>query len=577
MVAALFMLEPSVAQEVTEINAITAYEALSRQEGADIITQKLVQTKDVWQRLVCDDDIDKMERNIKPPQRFANYQPDWRVESRTFEFNYRDKTSRQTFEVVFDGDKFIALVRGGDIQLVARTPDDARATIDMPTERLHLDNLLGPSLPTWGFLKNVRTHGSIYEELGDRALINKCWEAGEQHLTMVRTQELPGQSNDVRFVFTVDPVYGYRIDAIYDILYKEKPEFDANQKLPAGTFTPGCYVPWAYQAWFDRTVYTPEKGGMTGWGNNLIAMDRSNRVDPRNFNWRDEGFIAYLPSPEDWSPCFTRKDGAGTTSKLNVCNAHNDFHITIPLSQAPLQQTETGYRLKFFRRLLSLPPEMTAYVWENMDMILQGRSSLVVKLGEEEDFEDQPVALTNAVRGLVWTGGGPEIVRGIARSGNQSVRIKGRSWPNLPQVSLLPGVRYRLEGWLKIEPWNDAQRVAEAREAARKSDSVKRAQLEERDHPLPPPVDWNEIQPGAYIGGDFYDWSPHTNPMREFIRTTRATIDNEEWQHVYVDFTAPDWGPFINIYFMAEFCDALLDDFALRIIGLPNESVIINE
>ncbi len=561
------------------IDPTAAFHALPRQEGAD---PRPVEAESVppHERIVCDDDLDAMAAEVEPPARFADHAPDWRVETRTFTYRHYGHTRERDFQVVLDGERVVALLRSGDIQLLARTPATAATRLRMPTERFHLDTMLGPSLPTWGFVKKVDTHGSIYNELGDKALLKRNWEVSERHLALVHRQELPGQTNHIRFVFTVDPVYGYRIDAVYDITWDEAP---GKGKIPAGTFCPGCYVPWSYQAWFDRTVYTPASGGMVGWANNLVCMDRSDQLDRANFNWRDGGFIAYLPDREGWSPCFTRKDGGGTTTQLRVCNAHNDFHITIPLPK--LERADDGrHHLRYVHRLLHLPPELTARVWDGMRLISTGQKALLISLGAVQDFESQPVPLAEAHRGLMWTARHPEIVTGDARSGDRSIRITGRAWPNLPQVSLLPGVRYRLEGWFKLEPW-PADRVDAARRQLAVEQEARRRKLRGKltekgkkkgiDYPMPPATDWATVAPGAYIAGDFYRWSPYANPMVRFMRTSRATAGKageDGWQHVILDFAAPEWGPFINLSFTAELCDALLDDFALRIIGLPEDA-----
>ncbi|MFW5750397.1 MAG: hypothetical protein ACOCZK_02000 [Planctomycetota bacterium] len=551
------------------IDPLAAHAATHTQAGEAITPVTTVAVDTAPERIVCGDEIDQLAQRLEPPQRYAMARPNWRVEERTFTFAHRNGERTSTWQLVFDGERLVALRRSGDIQLIARTPDDAPTRVALPTERFHLDTMLGPSLPTWGFLKRVKTHGSIYEEMGDRALIQERWERSDDHLALVLTQELPGQVNDVRFIFTCDPVYGYRIDAVYDIHWDQRPSFGRKARLPAGTFTPGCYVPWSYQAWFDRTVYTPGGGGIKGWANNLVTMDRCDR-DHKAFSWRDGGYIAYLPGPESWSPCFTRQDGGGTTSKLRVCNAHNDFHITIPLEQVELEQKADGtHRLYFVHRLLHLPPELTAHVWDAVELICQNQHSLVISLGEVEDFEDQPTPLTEAARGLVWTSHAPEIVTGNARSGERSIRISSRAWPNLPQVSLLPGVTYRLEGWYRIEPWGE-ERVAAARTALAQKDAEHRARLRKQGHPLPPPVDWQTLEPGASIGADYYEWSPYSNPMLTYMRTDRALASRDGWQHVSLDFTAPEWGPFVNIHFDARMCDALLDDFALRIIALSD-------
>lgn len=527
------------------------------QEGTNIRPVPLRRARSAFRRLVPGDEIDALEAKIKPRARFAGYRPAWRVESRTFTFKHYQRTeTKDYFKVVLDGEKVVALVRSGDIVLIARTPETAETRIRLPTERLHLDNLPGPSLPTWQFIRKVKAHGAIYQTLGEKALPRERWEVGEKHLALVLAQSLPDYDVEARFVFTADPVYGYRVDAIRDVYYRRKPE-PGKITVRLGAFTPGCYVPWDYAAIYDRTAWTPITGGIRGWANNLVCMDRCD-ADHKSFAWRDGGFIAYLPGRDGWSPCFTRKDGTGNTPPLALCNAHDDFHIRIVVGDLPRLDNGT-YHFHAVHRLLSLPPEMTAYVWDNVQLIQQGASAIIIKVGKAEDFENQPVPLTEPARGLVWTSGAPKLVEGIAHSGRKSLLVRGRAWPNLPQVSLRPNVRYRLEGWFKVVPWTEAQ-LAEAKA----KDQARRESLRKRGKPLPPPVHWDNLQPRAYISGDLYEWSPHTGKMLVKERTTLATAATDGWQHVVLEFTSPDWGPFINIAFHAESCDAYLDDFALR-------------
>jgi len=517
-------------------------------------------------RLVVGDEIDALERAIEPPHRFADREPRWRVDRRDFTFAHYQRTQKKTHEVVWDGERAVALIRSGDIVLLARTPDHAETAVNLPTERMHLDNLPGPSLPTHQFVnRKVQTHGSIYEESGDKAVLRDTWtRTRDGKLIYARRQSLTDYNVEARFVFSVDPVYGYRIDAEREVLFRRRPE-PGKVTMNGGTFTPGCYTPWAETAVFDRTVYTPTAGGVVGWANNLLTMDRCD-ADKQAFDWRDGGFIAYLPDREGWSVAFTRRDGTGRVP-MSLCNAHNDFHIKFALGEASVGATGDGrWRFAPVHRLMALPPEMTAAVWDRAELIQAKTASLIVTVGEVEDFERQPVPLTEPARGLVWTAKHPEIVEGVAHSGNQSVRFTGRSWPNLPQVSLQPGAAYRLEGWYKLEPWADDQW-----QAAIAKDKKRRKKLAANGKPLPPPVDWaaRKANTGAWITGDFYEWSPHTGPMLEKMKTTTATPDHEGWQHVVLDFTTPDWGPAINIAFVAEGCTAYLDDFAFRRVDDP--------
>ncbi|MFP4105038.1 MAG: hypothetical protein ACLFVU_03015 [Phycisphaerae bacterium] len=529
------------------------------QEGTNPKKVEIRPTDRNVDRIAAGDEIDQLEKKIKPKARFEGYQPKWKVEGRTFSWKHHGKTvTKDHFKVILDGDRVVGLVRSGDIMLIARTPDTASSEIKMPTERLHLDNLLGPSLPTYQFIKRVKTHGSIYKTLGDKAIPEEYWESDGRHLTFVRKQTLPKYQVEARFILTVDPVYGYRIDAVRDVLFND--DYKAGKvKMNLGSFCPGCYVPWDYAAIYDRTAWTPATGGVQGWANNLVTMDRCDS-DHSKFVWRDDGFITYMPERKGWSPVFTRADGTGNTPPLALCNAHNDFHLKIILKDLPKTKTG-GYRFKAVHRLMSLPPEMTAHVWDNVDLIQKNATAIIIKLGKTEDFENQPVKLTEPARGLTWTSGGPDIVKGDAHSGKQSIRIEGRDWPNLPQVSLKPNTRYRLEGWFKIQPYTKEQiQKLKARDARR------REKLKKKGKPLPPEKDYTKLDPKAWIQGDFYEWSPYSGKMLVKQKTSVATKPGT-WQHVKLDFDSPDWGPFINIAFHAEDCTALLDDFALRELG----------
>ena len=527
------------------------------QEGTDITPVPTKRVETTPARVVPGDEIDQLEAKLKPEARFSDYVPKWRVQTRKFEFAHYKKTTSSTFTVILDGDKVVGIMRSGDIMLVARTPESAAAKVNMPTERLHLDNMPGPSFPIYQFIQKATTHGSIHRDNED-STAGEWWEAGEKHLDFVRKQQHDKYDIEARFRFTVDPVYGYRIDGIRDMTWKEDPK---GKMFNGGSFTPGCYVPWEHAAVYDRTVWTPISGKLEGWANNLLCMDRCDS-NKNAFAWRDGGFIGYLPSREGWSPVFTRKDGTGDTPGLSLCNAHNDFHIKFQISEVP-SIGEGKYRFAFVHRLMSLPPEMTAHVWDGMELIQDKASAIVIKLGAVEDFEEQPVPLTRAARGMVWTSGGPSLAKDVARSGKQSIHFTGRMWPNLPQVSLQPNTRYRLEGWYKLTPWSDEQW-----EAAKQRDASRREKLAKQDKPLPEAVDWEAAKKNAkaYISGDFYEWSPYSGQMLEKMRTNEVTPGKDGWQHVVLEFDSPAWGPFINIAFHAEYCNAWLDDFGLTVI-----------
>lgn len=536
--------------------AVTSPTLAATQEGTDISPVQL-QRVDPVPRLAVDDEISDLEAKLKPAARFADYTPDWRVDQRTFTFAYYQKTKTKRYQVVWDGDKAVAVVRSGYILLLARTPDDAKAAIGMPTERMHLDNLIGSMFATHQFIQKTQTHGSVQLSREDTKL-GDGWEASATHLTLVRKQSQEKRDVEARFTFTVDPVFGYRIDAQREVVFKSgyKP---GKVSMGFATFTPGCYPPWQERRIYDRTAWTTIEGGITGWANNLLTMDRCD-ANKSAFAWRDRGFVSYLTTRDGWGRVYTRADGTGDTPSLALCNAHNDIHIKLVLKDLP-QRDDGAHVFRATHRIMALPPEMSAHVWDHTQLIQRSAKSLIVKIGAVEDFEDQPVALTEPARGLVWTARHPEIVEGVAHSGDHSIKFTGRSWPNLPQVSLKPNTKYVLEGWFKVEPWTD-----EEWDAAKRKDARRREKLAEKGKTLPAQIDWDAAKRDAkaYIRGDFYEWSPHTGEMVVKQTTTHATPDKDGWQYVKLDIDSPDWGPAINIVLHADHCTAYLDDFALR-------------
>ena len=90
------------------------------------------------------------------------------------------------------------------------------------------------------------------------------------------------------------------IDGHYGVRFKRQPQ---GEKWVAPTFCPGCFVPWPEHRVYDRTVHCPAGGG-------------------NRFN-------------------------------MPVCNAHNDFHVWIPVP-ANLPKTKDGwFHFRAHHRLLS--------------------------------------------------------------------------------------------------------------------------------------------------------------------------------------------------------------------------------
>jgi|GEM_PF-124863 len=507
------------------------------------------------------DEIDELVRQLKPPARFKAYKPSFRAEKRSFTFHHVSGPQTSNWWLVMDGDKYVALHRGGDFNLLALTPQLAKTTLDMPTGRYHLDNQLGPTLCTHQFTKPVKMHGSI--QLTEAGGCQDKWVGGGETITLVRSFKTDVQVTENRFTFSVDPVLGYRIDALYDVRFKQPP---AETKWVGPTFCPGCYPAWPQGRVYDRTVHCPPGKGYRGWANNLLCMDRCDN-DPRNA-WRDGGFIAFLNDKTGWSACRTRDDGCGDTPKLAVCNAHNDFHVWIPMPKELAKDGNGWYAFRPHHRLLALPPELTKHVSDNMELIQKGVSGVFVYVGQLAEFEDQPRPLTEPVPGLCWTSGGPSVSTDAAHSGAKSLYLKGTSRPNLPEVDCDPNSRYRLEAWFKLVPWS-----AEETAAAAKAYAARREKLQKAGKDLPPAVQWDKLKAQAYITAHMFEWSPYSGKWLVRQETTRASGDRKDWQHVVLEFDTPRWDPKIDIVFKVDNGHAYMDDFCLKKVDKPDRPV----
>jgi len=496
------------------------------------------------------DEIDELVKKLQPPARFINYRPRFHHREQTFTFQHARGPIKRTWRLIMDGKRHVALLRDGDIQLLARSPGTAPTVLRMPTGRYHLDNLLGPSLPTDPFIqKKIR----YTPQGGSNVNETDHLRFGGKSMTLVRRYRGGGSEVLSQFALTVDPIFGYMIEGRTKVTFGKPP---TRRETTSGAFCPGCYVPWPGRRIFDRTVFCP--GGTTeyrGWANNLLAMDRADQREEA-FTWRDGGFIAYLNRKTGWSLCRTRSDGGGD-APMSLDGAHNDFQIKIPFPEELEKDRADREVYRSTHRMFCMPPELTKHVWDNMKLLPVGKEAVIIRIGAKETFEDQPVALTEPVRGLVWTSGGPELTDRDSYSGKKSLIIKGTQWPNLPRVCLLPNRKYRLEAMFKVKDLTGEQRVERRRqydlEAARLRQAGK----------TPEPYAAPKQHAEAYITGHLYEWSPDSRQWLVRQQTSVARGDKSEWQKVELEFTCPKWDAFIHIVFVVDSGWAYMDDFSL--------------
>jgi hypothetical protein len=247
-----------------------------------------------------------------------------------------------------------------------------------------------------------------------------------------------------------------------------------------------------------------------------------------------------------------------------VCNAHADLDFVCPWPENAARDEDGLSRCRMQTRICALPPEATRHVWDTMSMRFEGSRRVMMRIGSVEDFEDQPLSLTCGVRGLTSTGGKPNVTTEHARSGSKSAVISGTFWPNLPQVPLVGGRKYRLQAWVKVVPWTEAERADAERKQRQR---IERARLRGREV-----ADFRGFgDPSFFITGHLYVSSPHQRKWEVEQQTNVVRPAGERWQKVSLEFTAPAWGPFINIVFHANACTAYIDDFSLVPVGSVEE------
>ncbi len=503
------------------------------------------------------DDVDDLVRRLDPPARFAGHTPAFTVERASATYRFHSGPRTIDYVVVKDGPRIVALIDrpGGTIRVPDFRPDHAPRKLVFPKDRPLIETARGSALATGTYIPSTAGEDPDHFEFtpGDGTLTLVRRFKGTHTFNRWAHHSKAPETIDATntFVFRCDPVHGYVVEGTYETHVRPPPK--ELQYFSAAT-SDICNV-WYGERAVERTVITPTyTDGFEGYGLNFAAIDRSDN-DKSKLTVRDGGFGGYLNRATGWSPVNTIE---GSTAKLVVCNAHADLDFVVPFPPDAADADDFTH-MTIRTRLLALPPEVTRHVWDTMAMRFQGRQRTMIRIGRLETFEDQPLPVTCGVRGLVSTGGGPKITTDHARSGKRSAVLPhGRFWPNLPQVPLEGGARYRLSAWVKLVPWTEAER--ETAEAKAREKIAKRKAAGKKTEPFEP-----FGQPEAYITADTYVSSPHHNQWIDRRRT--EAVKPGGWRQVTLEFTAADWAPFVNVAFVAHAGTAYLDDFEFVKVG----------
>ncbi len=538
----------------------------------------------VFMHLCCGviaSEFNALLEQMEPPARFADHIPQFSVAERKFTFQSKDGEWNWKFYVIKDGERYVGVMpttgfHGGTIYMLTFNPSAAPAELNMPKERWHIDTAIGYANRTDQFIPD--RNGSKEWNMKDTSE----WIVAGDGSTLTLVRHFKGKHEFKKwehrtngeievdhtgtFVLSCDPVLGYVLTSTWDT--------GLTPGAPTGQYTslmpPGLSNPWPWAGVCQRVALCPRgSDGYEGWALNGTAVDRAGGDD-----WiRNGGFGVFLDQDSGWSCTMTV---AGGDAKLAICNVHADLDYIVQWPK-DIDPDENGLlRHKVVIRMLAMPPELTAYVWNNMQMRYTGNHTVIFPLQQLEDFEEQPLTLDTVKRGFTFGrhASGDMITTNAAFSGTKSVRVRGMLWPNIPQIVLRPGVRYRLEAMMLVEPPDEGQLAAfAARQQAqierRRADRQRRIeQLENRDREVPddlrqpiPDYVLPEVSAEAYITAHQYEWTPHHGQWTIEQETNRVKA-GDGWQKVSLEFIAPDWGPFVDIRFRTTLdAEGYMDDF----------------
>ncbi|MGB2819917.1 MAG: hypothetical protein WBF17_02975 [Phycisphaerae bacterium] len=505
------------------------------------------------------DEVDGLVARLRPPERFKDHRPDWSVSKDEVTFEFMDGPQAWPFWFVKDGGRIVAVIptvgfHTGTVYVQDFRPGRGPKKIKFPTERWHIDTAIGSELRTNNFIPGKEgATDATYD-----------WKVAGETLTLVRRYKGTTKFNrwahrtkdPVRVdavntvVFRVHPVLGYVVEATFDTWTDPPPK----KYEYVSAATSGRYLLWPGEATCFRHAITPPGGdGYIGHACNHGATKKHGGAA-----CRDGGFVSFLNDETGWSPTTTIVKGGD--ARLVICGAHTDLDFVMNWPTDPETRADGLKHNVVKHRLLALPPELTKHVWDNMKVLNEGESRLMIRFGVCEDFEAQPLPLTTRLRGMPWNA---EVTEKFARSGRKSIVFSGNSGHGDPQIALRPNARYRVEAWVKVVDWTSEQRKAAEDALREKIERARQAAEKAKARGRKPGPVPEFAPPGkaeAYLSGWFYQWSPHSGQKLAECKSNVAK-PSDNWQRLAFEFTTPKWGPFIQLAFHADNCAAYLDDF----------------
>jgi hypothetical protein len=421
------------------------------------------------------DELDDLLGTVKPPARFADCRPDFRVKEVLF--RGPDGKGAHTKQAIFDGERMIGYLRGqesalwGQVRLFSMYPGHRAA--------------IAPE--HWADATDFR---SSVRDYGDELTLVAAWGAsdatrtqvqgGGRTLTFIRTDawrpDGRGAGRTARAVHTVvlglHPQLGYVLEHSLDWETDRLP-LDGKTGRPIARISGGdlwgwsVVNPWPGEGTYAQAFFCPSAAYRKNWpvAETPFAVYWMNgpSVEAVRHGWhplvRRGGLIGYLGGRDGWGVCHSV---AGSSDvRAGVCPAWGEFHMEGP--EVPTSPGADGlYRIRYRRRMAGLPPEIQDSIRAHAKVLFEDRRCLAIRL-DGEDFEDQPLPFAAPHKGIHYAdyaGRNVKLSAEQAHSGRQSIVAQGVTWEGLkditvhcehPPICLDPLCRYRLECWVRVE------------------------------------------------------------------------------------------------------------------------------
>jgi len=475
------------------------------------------------------DEVEDLLARVNPPERFARHAPEFSAVPQEFRFVNAAGPYKETLWVLRDGGRTIGLYSPplGQVELFTHDPAQGREKLELGP-RYHLARMFGTRITTRLAIAPMERFEYEFDSSGRELKFHETnyWAvAGRQGLGA-------NARSTCAITLRLDPICGYTIDLDCRLVLDQIPKDKGGKPMKEAewcSMLPGHVSDvWPGRWRYDQTVFSPlglPPGSFRGWWNNLAACDHSDD-DPAKMKVREGGLVAFLAGKDGWAPALARSGPYGYS--LATGSVWQDQQNRAALPEKP--DADGQYRMNPKFRLVFLPPEVAAVVLKNTQIDdFNGARAVMVRLGADETFEDQPLPYTTPVRGCYPVG---EVTDQQAHSGKKSLVIKAvpraeadRRLPGFipaPQVPLDENATYRITAWIMMDGNGE-----------------------------------------AFISADLYDATP-SKPDRVLRQRTPPVTASKEWKEVTLEFRTPAFDPFIDLRFICIGAgQAYFDDFSL--------------